>query len=68
MDELRMVLIGAGQVSKELAPAWQRAGHDILHVISRTESSARPLGETLGCPWTPTSQKLLVHWQTLKWL
>ena len=52
MDELRMVLIGAGQVSKELAPAWQRAGHDILHVISRTESSARPLGEALGCPWT----------------
>ena len=47
-----MVLIGAGQVSRELAPVWKQAGHDILQVISRTEVSARPLGEQLGCPWT----------------
>ena len=47
-----MVLIGAGQVSRELAPVWKQAGHDILQVISRTEASARPLGEQLGCPWT----------------
>ena len=47
-----MVLIGAGRVSCELGPAWQRDGHEILHVVSRTERSARPLGEQLGCPWT----------------
>jgi len=49
-----MVLIGAGQVSRELAPVWKREGHDILQVVSRTEASARALGEALGCPWTTT--------------
>ncbi|HAT47482.1 MAG TPA: hypothetical protein DCS71_01045 [Flavobacteriales bacterium] len=49
-----MVIIGAGQVSRELAPVWQKAGHTILQVVSRTENSARPLGELLGCPWTTT--------------
>jgi len=52
MAKYRMVLIGAGRVSCELGPAWKAAGHDILHVVSRTEASARPLGESLGCPWT----------------
>ena len=47
-----MVLIGAGRVSCELGPAWQRDGHEVLQVVSRTERSARPLGEQLGCPWT----------------
>ena len=47
-----MVLVGAGQVSRELAPVWAQAGHDILHVVSRTEASARPLGEQLRCSWT----------------
>ena len=52
MAKYRIVLIGAGRVSCELGPAWQNAGHDILQVVSRTEASARPLGERLGCPWT----------------
>ena len=46
-----MVLIGAGRVSCELGPAWHDDGHEILHVISRTEASARPLGERLRCSW-----------------
>ena len=52
MDKLRIVIVGAGRVSCELGPAWKAAGHDVLHVVSRTEASARPLGEALGCPWT----------------
>ncbi|MDA0945707.1 MAG: hypothetical protein RLZZ314_1850 [Bacteroidota bacterium] len=48
----RMVLVGAGLVSCELGPAWKAAGHDILHVISRTASSAQPLAQRLGCPWS----------------
>ena len=52
MANSRIVMVGAGRVSCELGPAWQAAGHEILHVISRTESSARPLGERLNCPWT----------------
>lgn len=52
MADLRMVVVGAGRVSRELAPAWQRAGHDILHVVSRTAQSAQPLGEVLGCSWS----------------
>ena len=61
----RMVLIGAGRVSCELGPAWQRDGHEVLHVVSRTERSARHLGEQLGCPWT-TSLSPQVHWLTPK--
>lgn len=52
MDKYRIVLIGAGRVSCELGPAWLDSGHEILQVVSRTEASARPLGERLGCPWT----------------
>ena len=52
MAKLRIVVVGAGQVSRELAPAWQRTGHDILHVVSRTAESAKPLGELLGCSWS----------------
>ena len=52
MAKHRIVLVGAGQVSSELAPAWQQDGHELLHVISRTESSARPLGELLSVPWS----------------
>ena len=29
----------------------------MLHVVSRTEVSARPLGETLDCPWTTRLQE-----------
>jgi predicted short-subunit dehydrogenase-like oxidoreductase (DUF2520 family) len=52
MAKHRIVLVGAGQVSSELGPAWQRGGHELLHVVSRTDDSARPLGELLGCPWS----------------
>ena len=52
MTGLRMVLIGAGQVSCQLGPAWVQSGVDMLQVVSRTEASARSLGERLACPWT----------------
>ena len=54
MADLRIVVVGAGRVSRELAPAWQQAGHDILHVVSRTAQSAQPLGEALRCSWSTT--------------
>ena len=54
MPDLRIVVVGAGRVSRELAPAWQRAGHEILHVVSRTVQSAQSLGEALGCSWSTT--------------
>ena len=54
MDNIRIVVVGAGRVSRDLAPAWQRAGHNILHVVSRTAQSAQPLGESLGCSWSTT--------------
>lgn len=47
-----MVIIGAGRVSCELGPVWKSAGHDILQVVSRTETSAKSLGQAIGCPWT----------------
>ena len=62
MDKLRIVIVGAGQVSCELGPAWKDAGHDVLHVVSRTEASARPLGETLGCPWTTRLHEAAGSW------
>ena len=52
MSSYRMVIIGAGSVSCELGPVWKSVGHDILQVVSRTEDSAKSLGQNLGCAWT----------------
>lgn len=47
-----MVLIGAGNMATNLGHAFAKAGMLPEMVWSKTETSARQLGEALGCPWT----------------
>lgn len=49
---MTIVWIGAGNLAASLAPALQRAGHDIVQVFSRTAESAGRLAAVLGCPFT----------------
>jgi len=44
---LRVVLLGAGRVASQLAPALHRAGHQVLFIWSRTVSSAATLAATV---------------------
>lgn len=49
---MRVVLIGAGNLATNLGKALFRAGHQVVQVWSRTESSASALASQLKCPWT----------------
>jgi predicted short-subunit dehydrogenase-like oxidoreductase (DUF2520 family) len=48
----KIVMIGAGRLAWHLGPALSGAGYRILQVYSRTEKSARKLGELIGTEWT----------------
>lgn len=43
----RIVLLGAGRVAQHLGPALARAGHQVLHVWSRTLPAAQALAGTI---------------------
>lgn len=47
----KLVLIGAGNLAWHLGPVLQDS-YTILQVFSRTEASARALGQRLGVDWT----------------
>ena len=47
-----IAFIGAGRLATNLAVALQGAGVSVVQVYSRTEESARTLGERLHCPYT----------------
>jgi predicted short-subunit dehydrogenase-like oxidoreductase (DUF2520 family) len=47
MEKLQVVLLGAGNVAWHLAPALEKAGHEVIAVYSRTESSAAALASRL---------------------
>lgn len=49
---MKVVMIGAGNLATHLSQALKHAGHEVLQVYSRTETSARTLAELLGCPYT----------------
>lgn len=49
---MNIVLVGAGNVATHLGKALLAAHHTIAQVYSRTEESARPLAEALGCGFT----------------
>lgn len=46
---MQIVLIGAGNLATQLAPALAAKGHRFLQVYSRTESSAQQLARVLDC-------------------
>lgn len=45
---MRILMIGAGRLASQLAPALQQAGHEILQVFSRTAVSAETLSRRVG--------------------
>ena len=51
-ERMKVVLIGAGNLATNLGKALFRAGHEIVQVYSRTETSAMALAETLHCSST----------------
>lgn len=55
----RVVLVGAGRLGSALGEGLQAAGVSVVQVVSRSEASARKLGETLGCDWTTDLTALL---------
>ena len=45
---MRIVMIGAGRLATQLAPALKKAGHDIVCIYSRTMASAETLARLTG--------------------
>ena len=54
----KVVIVGAGNVATHLGKAIKNAGFQILHIVSRTENSARALGTLLGVPFTSSEGEL----------
>ncbi|GAA4389738.1 Rossmann-like and DUF2520 domain-containing protein [Hymenobacter koreensis] len=46
--QFRVVLLGAGRVAAQLAPALARAGHSVVAVWSRTLASAQQVAQGIG--------------------
>jgi predicted short-subunit dehydrogenase-like oxidoreductase (DUF2520 family) len=55
---MKIVLIGAGNVSTHLGPLLKSKGHTILQVFSRSNKSANTLAKKLVCDFT-TNSKLI---------
>ena len=53
--QMKIVLVGAGNLATNLGKALKRVGHEIVQVYSRTEESASALAEVLQCPYTTTT-------------
>ena len=51
MEAARIVILGAGNVASQLAPAIVAAGHAVVQIYSPTESHARELAKTIDCGW-----------------
>ena len=49
---MEIVFIGAGNLATQLSQAFQRVGHNVIQVFSRTQENASALGTRLGCEWT----------------
>lgn len=49
---MKIVLIGSGNVATHLGKALKKAGHNILQVYSRSETSAKTLAKKLSCSFT----------------
>lgn len=57
-NNLRVVLVGAGNVATHLGMALQKAGYEIVQVFSRTEDSASALAGQLGTDYTVSLEAL----------
>ena len=57
---MNIVFVGAGRVATSLSLALAKAGHHILQVYSRTETSAKALADRLGADYTTDIDKLVL--------
>jgi len=55
---MKIVFIGAGRLATNMAFALQRAHHEVVGIMSRTEVSSRRLAEAVGCSWTTVIEDL----------
>jgi predicted short-subunit dehydrogenase-like oxidoreductase (DUF2520 family) len=55
---LKIVFIGAGNVSTHLAGALQKAGNKIIQIISRSNESAMILAKEVGCEYSTEISEL----------
>ena len=54
----RICMIGAGNLSTHLSQAFQKAGHVITQVYSKTHNTAKSLAKKLGCSFTNQLQDI----------
>jgi predicted short-subunit dehydrogenase-like oxidoreductase (DUF2520 family) len=54
----KLAIIGAGNVANHLSKAFQKAGHDIVQVFSRTDENAKALSSVLKCNYTIDASKI----------
>ncbi len=54
----KVVMIGAGNLASQLAPAIKKAGFNIVQIYSRTEVSAGRLGKLIGCGFTSIKSEI----------
>lgn len=52
-------MLGAGNLGTHLSFALQNAGHQVMQIYSKTESSASELGERAGVQWTTDISSLI---------
>lgn len=57
-ENLKIALVGAGNLATNLGLALSGAGHNIVCVYSRTSQSASTLAGKLGCAWTTDLSEL----------
>ncbi|MEY3343376.1 MAG: hypothetical protein RL090_1060 [Bacteroidota bacterium] len=55
---MKILVIGSGRMANALSPALMRAGHHIIGVSSRNQTTGRSLSKYIGCDFFPISKKL----------
>jgi len=56
---MKLVLIGAGNVANQLGIAFEKSGHTVKQVYSRTQASAKSLAKKLDCPFTTSPNEII---------
>ena len=55
---MKIIILGAGNVATHLALALHHAGHEIVQIYSRTESSAKALASQINAQFTNEIEKI----------
>ncbi|MEZ5047932.1 MAG: DUF2520 domain-containing protein [Chitinophagaceae bacterium] len=55
---MKIVMIGTGNIGTYYSTCFKQHGHEIIQVVSNTESHAKALSNTLGCNYTTKIEEL----------